>query len=52
MAEHHDRTEMREDLPEEVRHPNQRGAPGPALAIGMVIAAVMLIAIAVAVTVV
>ena len=52
MAEHRDRTEVRDDLPEQVQHPNRTGAPGPSLAIGMVVAAVMLIAIAVAVTIV
>lgn len=52
MAEHRDRTELREDIPEEVRHPNRQGAPGPALVVGMAVAAIMLILIAVAVTVV
>lgn len=52
MVDDRDRTELRDDLPEEVRHPNETGAPTRALVAGMVIAAIMLIAIAVAVTVV
>lgn len=52
MADDRDRTELRDDLPEDVRHPNETGAPTRALAIGMGIAAILLIAIAVAVTVI
>lgn len=52
MAEDRDRTELRDDLPEQVKHPNRTGAPGPGLAIGMAIAAVLAIALAVAITVV
>lgn len=52
MADDRDRTELREDLPEEVRHPNETGAPRRGLVVGMALAAIMLIAIAVAVTVV
>lgn len=51
MADHRDHTELRDDIPEDVRHPNSTGAPKPALVIGMVLAAIMLILIAVAVTV-
>lgn len=52
MAEHRDRTELREDLPDQVQHPNRHGASGPGLAVGMVIAAVLAIAMAVAFTIV
>ena len=51
MAERRDRTELREDLPEEVRHPNSTRPSGPSLAVGLAVAAILLVAIAVAVTV-
>ena len=52
MPERRDRTELRDDLPEDVRHPNETGPSGPSLAVGMAVAAVMLILIAIAVTVI
>ena len=52
MAEHRDHAEVRDDIPEQAKHPNRTGAPGPSLAIGMGVAAIMLILIAVAVTIV
>lgn len=49
--DHRDQSELRDDIPEDARHPNRTGAPSPALVVGMALAAIMLIAIAVAVTV-
>lgn len=51
MAQPQDRTDARDDLPEEVQHPNRTGPSGPSLAIGLAIVAVLMIALAVAVTV-
>lgn len=54
MAERRDRTELREDLPEDVRHPNETTEPSriPTNAIVAAAVAIMLILIAVAITVV
>ena len=52
MAERRDRTELRDDLPEDVQHPNESGPSGPSLVVGLVAAAVMLVLIAIAVTVI
>ncbi len=33
MTEDRDRTELRDDLPEDVQHPNETGPSGPSLAV-------------------
>lgn len=45
-----DRTEVRDDLPEEVKHPDRAGPSGPSLAVAMGVAAALMIALALAVT--
>lgn len=53
MAEQRrDRTELRDDLPEDVRHPNETGPGGPSLAVGLAAAAIMLVLIALAITII
>lgn len=52
MTERRDRTEHRDDLPEDVRHPNQTGPSSPSLVVGLAAAAIMLVLIALAVTVI